>query len=143
MLWSFHDIGAPPSNRRYRLVSLSKAPNFNQPSDLFHPVLVRERHLNIEERQTALTVSYGTSNLKEETRGDRDLIIPADEINHHKLRCPTRFDLDDANRLILPWCLEFFTPPGSQPGIIISHLGPAAKRRLTNRLRWRLEQKVP
>jgi hypothetical protein len=113
--------------------------NPNIPGGEHHPVLVLARHINIENRWGALTVAYGTKNTKEDTRGHLDLIIPVEEIDTHCLRFPTRFDLADTNRPKLEWASEWFSTPRTQPNIVISTLGDNAKKRLTDILRWRLQ----
>jgi hypothetical protein len=113
--------------------------NPNIPGGEHHPVLVLARHIDIENRWGAVTVAYGTSHTKDAERGALDIIIPVGEIAAHNLRYATRFDLADANQLKLEWASEWFSTPGSQPSIVISTLGADAKRRLTNRLRWRVE----
>src|ERR1700675_1340701 len=94
------------------------------PGRKIRPALVRGVKKELKSDQGALKVSYGTTNLKIDTRNERDLIIQfARSLQETGLPSATRFDLDLSN--VLPWCSEFFCPPFGWPSIIIGHLNEA------------------
>lgn len=70
-----------------------------------------------------VSVAYGTSNIKLETRGDFDLIIQnLAERNVMGLPQATRFDLDMI--VCVPWAEEWFRPRQGETSLVIGHLTP-------------------
>jgi hypothetical protein len=134
MGWTFLDTTDLP--RLYDIVWCRFPEDGKSPGPKIRPSLVRGVKKDLESDRGALKVSYGTTNLKINTRSDFDLIIQfARSLQEIGLPSATRFDLDLSN--VLPWCSEFFCPPPGWPSIIIGHLNEANIVRLEDRLRAR------
>ena len=138
--WTYRPIGTLPTIGAIVWCRFPMGGNPNIPGGEHHPCLVLDRNIDIENRIGRLVVVYGTKNTKEDTRGRLDLIIPENERAAHNLRFPTRFDLAEVNRLDVPWSVEWFSTPRSQPDIVISkRIGDAPMARLKAILKWRRE----
>jgi hypothetical protein len=92
------------------------------------PALVRSVYLNRGHTKARAEVTYGTSNLKVETRHLDLILANATDLAEMGLPQATRFDLDMT--VVLPWCEEFFMPREGQTSPIIGHLNFAAVSQL-------------
>lgn len=97
-----------------------------------HPCVVREIEVYEPLGQAIIHVTRGTSNLKKESRWDKDLIVDLPgEMAVCGLKEPTRFDLDDAQAKVpCDWDDVFF--PNPKP---VGKLNADCVRRMNNRLR--------
>jgi hypothetical protein len=112
----------------------------NAPGEKLRPVLVRGLELNLQTQKAIVHAAYGTTTLNKPRRQWLDLIIDdPKEMLEVGLRFPTRFSLNDHDRLELIWCREFFCPPGSDNPHRVGRLNTPCQRRLNNRLFWRRE----
>jgi hypothetical protein len=113
-------------------VSNPKSGDAGVPRDPAHPCIVRDIERYDAKGEAIVHVSRGTSNLKKDTREDKDLIVERPgELAICGLSEPTRFDLDDAqNKVPCDWDDEFF--PNPKP---VGRLNIDCIRRMNNRLR--------
>lgn len=142
MVWTFYSPGTLPE---IDSIVWCRFPEVSGliPGPKLRPVLVQETHVNLDGTKAALSVSYGTKNLKKQERWDKDLIIERMiERYYAGLKFPTRFDLDPINLMLLPWCSEFFDCPQGKK-IVMGALTADGKRRLDNRLRKRGTASMP
>ena len=92
-----------------------------KPSLTLRPSLVLSVLQNVETKQYACEVAFGTKNLKLMTRQHLDLIIQnAEHLRQLRLYRATRFDLD--NIVTLPWDDEYFSCWGGHSSPVLSSL---------------------
>lgn len=84
------------------------------------PALVRSVYLDKPHTRAQVEVTYGSSQLKTDTRLLDPILQNATDLAEMGLPQATRFDLDLTLRL--PWSTEFFEPRPGQQSPIIGHL---------------------
>lgn len=119
--WSYYPLVTLPRQLDIVWCRFPDNLGLTRPGPKARPALVRAVQLDRTGSRARIEVTYGTSNLKVETRGDIDLLLAnATELARMGLSQPTRFDLD--RTATLPWAEEFFVAREGYQTPIIGHL---------------------
>jgi len=139
--WNFYNVALHP-------VRICDIVWCRFPEDLMHPKpgpktrpgLVRAVRRKKDDRQIWISVTYGTSKLKTETRPLDLFVMNAEDMVTAGLPQATRFDLDAC--VNLPWASEFFEIRNMYKTPVVGRLADRSRARLVRLLDLRLQHQV-